>query len=112
MPFFFSIFLLEGGNSLSYCGEPKTWIEAKTFCEVKGGRLMNRGTENDAVFLQRTDIPAYQEIWLGQYKGLSGWVEKIGKNFILLIVYLIEKLKKKNLKNIFFNIFMQEKEQG
>jgi hypothetical protein len=47
---------------------------------------MNRGTENDAVFLQRTDIPAYQEIWLGQYKGLSGWVEKIGKNFILLIV--------------------------
>jgi hypothetical protein len=50
---------------------------------------MNRGTENDAVFLQRTDIPAYQEIWLGQYKGLSGWVEKIGKNFILLIVYLI-----------------------
>jgi len=76
-----SIFILEGGNSLSYCGQPKTWIEAKTFCEVKGGRLMNRGTENDAVFLQRTDIPAYQEIWLGQYKGLSGWVEKIGKNF-------------------------------
>jgi hypothetical protein len=59
--------------TVSYCGEPKTWIEAKTFCEVKGGRLMNRGTENDAVFLQRTDIPAYQEIWLGQYKGLSGW---------------------------------------
>lgn len=50
---------------------------------------MNRGTENDAVFLQRTDIPAYQEIWLGQYKGLSGWVEKIGKNYILSIAYLI-----------------------
>ncbi|XP_063422771.1 uncharacterized protein LOC134707157 isoform X2 [Mytilus trossulus] len=78
LTFLTTIHASQAANTLSYCGQPKTWVEAKVFCEQKGGRLLNRDTDNDAVFRQRTDIPLQQEIWIGHYRGLSGWMEHIG----------------------------------